>query len=76
MDLVDYPTAGVIGRNRKRIDAPFLRAVTMRNLSVGPGKDAGREVSLRATTVVLDLNLRGWLFGKDARLLRRSERIV
>ena len=42
----------------ERIDAPFLRAVTIRNLSVGPGKGTGRDVSLRAASVVVDLNLR------------------
>ena len=54
----------------ERVDAPFLRPVTIRNLSLEPGKGAGREVSLRATNVVVDLNLRGWLFRKDANLLR------
>jgi hypothetical protein len=60
------------------VDAPFLRAVTLRNLTVGPSKNAGPEVSLRAATVVLDLNLRGWLFGRDAHLLRsvRADRVT
>jgi hypothetical protein len=56
----------------ERIDAPFLRAVTIRNLSVGPGKGARRDVSLRAASVVVDLNLRGWIFGERARLLRSA----
>ncbi|MDQ3116952.1 MAG: hypothetical protein M3Q86_10135 [Verrucomicrobiota bacterium] len=53
-----------------QVDAPFLRPVTIRNLSIGPGKGAGREVSLRASNVEVDLNLRGWLFRKHANLLR------
>ncbi len=53
----------------ERIDAPFLRPVTIRNLSIGRGKVGGHEIELRAATVVVDLNLRGWLFRKDARLL-------
>ena len=31
----------------ERIDAPFLRAVTIRNLSVGPGKGAGATIRSR-----------------------------
>ena len=52
------------------IEAPFLRPVTIRNLSAGSGKGAGPEVSLRAASVVVDLNLRGWIFGEHASLLR------
>ncbi len=33
-------------------------------------RNAGHEVALRAATVVIDLNLRGWIFRKDASLLR------
>ncbi len=54
----------------EQIDAPFLRAVTMRNLSVGRGKGAGRDISLRVAYIVVDLNLRGWIFGEHASLLR------
>ncbi|MBA2435915.1 MAG: hypothetical protein H0V54_12700 [Chthoniobacterales bacterium] len=53
----------------ERVDAPFLRPVTIRNFSLSPGKGSGHEVSLQAATIVVDLNLRGWLFHKDARLL-------
>ena len=56
----------------ERIDAPFLRAVTIRNLSVGPGKGAGRDISLAAASVVVDLNLRGWILGEHASLLRSA----
>jgi hypothetical protein len=56
----------------ERIDAPFLRAVTIHNLSVNPGKGAGRDVSLRAARVVVDLNLRGWIFAEHASLLRSA----
>ena len=52
------------------IDAPFLRPVTIRNLSVVPGQGAGPDLSLRAARVIVDLNLRGWLFGEDTSLLR------
>ncbi|MEO5718576.1 MAG: hypothetical protein ABIR29_08400, partial [Chthoniobacterales bacterium] len=52
----------------ERIDAPFLRPVTIRNLAIGPGKKAGHEVSFRAAVMVIDLNLRGWIFRKDANL--------
>jgi hypothetical protein len=57
----------------ERIDAPFLRAVTIRNLSVGPGKGAGRDISFRAASVVIDLNLHGWIFGEHAKLLRSAQ---
>ena len=53
-----------------QVDAPFLRPVTIQNLSLKPGKEPGRQISLRAKSVVVDLNLRGWLFRKDANLLR------
>jgi hypothetical protein len=54
----------------ERVDAPFLRAVTIHQLSLGPGKGSGREVSLRAATVVVDLNLRGWIFRGHSSLLQ------
>jgi hypothetical protein len=54
----------------ERVDAPFLRPLTIHNLSVAPGKGPAREVSLRATTVVVDLNLRGWIFREHSSLLR------
>ena len=56
----------------EQIDAPFLRAVTIRNLSVGPGKGAGRDNSFAAASVVVDLNLRGWILGEHASLLRSA----
>jgi hypothetical protein len=56
----------------ERIDAPFLSPVTIRNLSVNPGKDGGRDISFRAASVVVDLNLRGWIFGGRASLLRSA----
>ncbi|MEO7723134.1 MAG: hypothetical protein ABIU29_00365, partial [Chthoniobacterales bacterium] len=54
----------------ERVEAPFLRPVTIRNLSLGPGKKDGHAISLHAATIVVDLNLRGWIFRKDASLLR------
>jgi hypothetical protein len=55
-----------------RIDAPFLRAVTIRNLSLGAGTGGGRDISLAAANVVVDLNLRGWIFGEHASFLRSA----
>jgi hypothetical protein len=52
------------------VDAPFLRPVTLRNLTVGPSKAADPDLSFRVATVVLDLNLRARLLGKDAPILR------
>ncbi len=54
----------------ERVEAPFLRPLTIRNLSLGPGKKDGHAVSLHAATMTIDLNLRGWIFRKDASLLR------
>jgi hypothetical protein len=52
------------------VDAPFLREVTIRNLRVARAADGSREVSFRAASVVVDLNFRGWIFSRRARLLR------
>jgi hypothetical protein len=52
------------------VDAPFLREVTIRNLRVAPANDASRKVSFRAASLVVDLNFRGWIFSRRARLLR------
>ena len=56
----------------EQVDAPFLRAVTIHNLSIGPGKNvrAGPDISLRAATVVVDLNLWSWIRREQASLLR------
>ncbi len=55
----------------EQVDAPFLRPVTIRNLSFGSGKKSVHQISLGITTATVDLNLRGWLFRKEANLLHR-----
>lgn len=57
----------------ERVDAPFLHQVTIRNLRVASARGATQEVSIRAATVVVDLNFRGWIFGGRPRLLRSVE---
>ncbi|MEO6871608.1 MAG: hypothetical protein ABI233_05245 [Chthoniobacterales bacterium] len=52
-----------------KIDAPFLRPVTIERLRIAPAHENGRPVSLQAERVTLDLNFRGWLFTKRARFL-------
>ena len=52
------------------VEAPFLRAVTIQNLRVGSARGAATEIAFHAVTVVVDLNLCGWLFTKRAHLLR------
>src|SRR2546423_6077713 len=54
----------------ERIEAPFLRDVAIRGLRVKPAKAAPHEVNLQADKVVLDLDLRRWIFARRARLLR------
>ena len=55
------------------VDAPFLREVTIRNLRVTSAKGASSEVAFNAATVVVDLNIRGWVLTKRAHLLRSFE---
>ena len=52
------------------IEAPFLGAVTIRNLQLSSGTGTASEMEFRAATVMVDLNIRGWLFRKRAHLLR------
>jgi hypothetical protein len=52
-----------------KIDAPFLRPVTIERLQIAPGSEQGRAASLKAERVRLDLNFRGWFFSRRARLL-------
>lgn len=54
----------------ERVDAPFLRAVTIHNLSLASVKDAGSALSLRSETVVADLNLGGRIWRQHSSLLR------
>jgi hypothetical protein len=52
------------------VEAPFLREVTIRNLRVTSAKGAATEVAFNAATLIVDLNIRGWVFSKRAHLLR------
>ena len=51
------------------VEAPFLRPVTIRNLRMTADRAVPREVSLEAATVIVDLNFRGWIFGRRAPFL-------
>jgi len=51
------------------IEAPFLGAVTIRNLRLRSVPGMAIEVEFRAATVAVDFNIRGWLFRKRAHLL-------
>ena len=55
------------------VEAPFLREVTIRNLRLTSAGGAATEVAFNAATLVVDLNIRGWLFAKRAHLLRSLE---
>ena len=52
------------------VDAPFLRAVTIRDLRIRSAKGTTSEVAFHAAAVVVDLNIRGWAFSQRAHLLR------
>lgn len=52
-----------------KIDAPFLHEVTIDDLRIGPAEKNGRAVNLQARRVTIDLNFRGWLFARQARLV-------
>jgi hypothetical protein len=54
----------------EEVEAPFLGAVTIRNLHIRSARGTASEVEFRAATVAVDLNIRGWLFRKRAHLLR------
>ena len=54
------------------VEAPFLREVTIRNLHLTP-IDAATNVEFDVDSLVVGLNLRGWLFTKRAHLLRSVE---
>ena len=52
------------------VQAPFLREVTIRDLSIRSAEGAATEVYFNVATLVVDLNFRGWIFTKRAHLLR------
>lgn len=52
------------------VEAPFLREVTIRNLRVSSTKAAATKVTFNVATLVVGLNIRGWVFTKRAHLLR------
>ena len=52
-----------------KIEAPFLGAVTIDGLRITPAREKARAVDLQVARVRLDLNFRGWLFARRARLL-------
>ena len=52
-----------------RIEAPFLQPVTLEGVHLAPAAEKGRPVELEAQSVSVDLNFRGWLFGRKTRLL-------
>ena len=54
------------------VEAPFLREVTIRNLRL-TSTNAATNVEFDVNSLVVDLNLRGWLFTKRAHLLRSVE---
>jgi hypothetical protein len=56
-----------------QVDAPFLRPVTVRQFRLTPGVGKGPQVNLKAATVVIDLNLSGWIFGRGTALLHSVE---
>ncbi|MEO5754273.1 MAG: hypothetical protein ABIR38_06165 [Chthoniobacterales bacterium] len=61
-----------------QVEAPFLRPVTIRQLSLQAAPGARREISLRIETLVLDLNLRGWIFRTRSRILQsvRAQHVI
>src|SRR6476469_9935322 len=54
------------------VEAPFLREVTIRNLRLTP-TDAATNGEFDVDSLVVGLNLRGWLFTTRAHLLRSVE---
>jgi hypothetical protein len=56
-----------------QVEAPFLRPVTIRQFRLTPAAGKGQQVNLKAATVVLDLNLCGWVFGRGTALLHSLE---
>src|SRR5438105_4103189 len=53
-----------------KINAPFLGKITIDELSVVSKKTEGREMNVRVSHLVLDLNFRSWLFSQRARFVR------
>ena len=51
------------------VEAPFLRPVTLHQLRFTSAAQAPREVALQIETLVVDLNLRGWIFRQPKQLL-------
>jgi hypothetical protein len=56
-----------------QVDAPFLRPVTIRQFRLTPAAGNGQQVNLQAATVVIDLNLSGWIFGRGTAFLHSVE---
>ncbi|MBA3544669.1 MAG: hypothetical protein H0T83_09565, partial [Chthoniobacterales bacterium] len=54
----------------EKVEAPFWRPVTIRHLSLTPASGTALPVNFQADTVVVDLNFRGWLLGRDVAFLR------
>ncbi len=52
------------------VEAPFLRPVVVHGLALTSAPGLRREISLRAETLIIDLNLRAWIFGQQEQLLR------
>ncbi|HEY1584016.1 MAG TPA: hypothetical protein VGF73_13050 [Chthoniobacterales bacterium] len=56
-----------------KVDAPFLRPVAIHQVRIVPVGGKGVQLNLEAETVVADLNLGGWIFGRGTALLRSVE---
>jgi hypothetical protein len=56
-----------------QVDAPFLRPVTIRQFRLTPAAGKGQQANLTAATVVIDLNLSGWIFGRGTAFLHSLE---
>ncbi|CAN5456725.1 hypothetical protein BH20VER3_BH20VER3_23050 [soil metagenome] len=54
----------------EQVEAPFLRAVTLRNFSLRSANPGGHEISMRADSVIVDLNLHALIFRRPHRFLR------
>ncbi|MGI8891635.1 MAG: hypothetical protein ACR2G0_12750 [Chthoniobacterales bacterium] len=54
----------------EEVEAPFWRAVTLRNLTIRSSKPGGHEVSIRAAVVTVDLNLHALIFRRPRSVLR------
>lgn len=53
-----------------RVEAPFLRDVTLHQFSLRSAQPSGHDVSIRADSVIADLNLHALFFRRPQRLLR------